>query len=112
MRLSAIALHGFKTFARPTEVRFDSGVTALVGPNGSGKTNIVDAFRWVLGETQARDLRGRKMEEVVYAGGARRPRAAFAEVTLVVDNRDGRLPVDFSEVALSAAVDAAADRDL
>src|SRR5713101_5550212 len=82
------------SFARPTEIRFEGGVTAIVGPNGSGKTNIVDSIKWVLGSGQAKDLRGKKMEEVIYAGGERRSRAAFAEVTVVFDNTSGRLPVD------------------
>src|SRR5438034_9252910 len=79
--LRSLQLLGFKTFARPTEIRFEGGVTAIVGPNGSGKTNIVDSVKWVLGSGQARDLRGRKMEDVIYAGGERRSRSAFAEVT-------------------------------
>ena len=111
MKLSAITLAGFKTFAARTEVRFEPGLTAIVGPNGSGKSNIVDAFRWVLGETQARDLRGRRMEEVIYAGGARRPRAAVAEVTLQIDNVDRALPVDYAEVAIRRQVDRSGQSD-
>src|SRR5437899_47410 len=80
--LRSLQLLGFKTFARQTEIQFDGGVTAIVGPNGSGKTNIVDAVKWVLGSGQARDIRGRKMEEVIYVGGERRSRASFAEVTI------------------------------
>src|SRR5213594_166500 len=99
--LRSLQLLGFKTFARTTEIRFEGGVTAIVGPNGSGKTNIVDSIKWVLGSGQARDLRSRKMEEVIYAGGERRSRAAFAEVTVVFDNTSGRLPVDYAEVAIS-----------
>src|ERR1700758_1570959 len=102
--LRSLQLLGFKTFARPTEIRFEGGVTAIVGPNGSGKTNIVDSIKWVLGSGQARDLRGRKMEEVIYAGGERRSRSAFAEVTVVFDNTAGRLPVDYSEVAITRRV--------
>ncbi len=104
-------LLGFKTFARPTEIRFEGGVTAIVGPNGSGKTNIVDAVKWVLGSGQARDLRGRKMEEVIYAGGERRNRAAFAEVTVVFDNTAGRLPVDYHEVAIKRRVERDGESD-
>jgi chromosome segregation protein len=103
--LRSLSLLGFKTFARPTEIRFEGGVTAIVGPNGSGKTNIVDALKWVLGSGQARDLRGRKMEEVIYVGGERRSRAAFAEVTLVFDNTAGRLPIDYLEVAIKRRVE-------
>ncbi|HET7466076.1 MAG TPA: AAA family ATPase [Candidatus Dormibacteraeota bacterium] len=102
--LRSLHLLGFKTFARPTEIRFEGGVTAIVGPNGSGKTNIVDSVKWVLGSGQARDLRGRKMEEVIYAGGERRSRAAFAEVSVVFDNTAGRLPVDYAEVAITRRV--------
>ncbi|HEV2217169.1 MAG TPA: AAA family ATPase [Candidatus Dormibacteraeota bacterium] len=102
--LRSLHLLGFKTFARPTEIRFEGGVTAIVGPNGSGKTNIVDSVKWVLGSGQARDLRGRKMEEVIYAGGERRSRSAFAEVTVVFDNTAGRLPVDYAEVAITRRV--------
>src|SRR5438067_4001577 len=100
LRLRSITLSGFKTFARPTEILFDDGVVAIVGPNGSGKSNIVDSFKWVLGESQARDLRGKRMEEVIYAGGERRARASAAEVTIVIDNSEGVLPVDYSEVAI------------
>ncbi len=102
---------GFKTFARQTEIQFDGGVTAIVGPNGSGKTNIVDAVKWVLGSGQARDLRGRKMEEVIYAGGERRPRASFAEVTMAFDNSTRRLPVDYHEVAIKRRVERDGESD-
>ena len=109
--LRSLQLLGFKTFARATEIRFEGGVTAIVGPNGSGKTNIVDSVKWVLGSSQARDLRGRKMEEVIYAGGERRARAAFAEVTVVFDNTAGRLPVDYAEVAITRRVQRDGDSD-
>jgi chromosome segregation protein len=111
VHLRAITLSGFKTFARTTEIAFESGITAIVGPNGSGKTNIVDAFKWVLGETQAKDLRGKRMEEVIYSGGERRPRAAAAEVTILLDNSDGRLPVDYNEVAIRRVVDRSGQSD-
>jgi chromosome segregation protein len=109
--LRSLQLLGFKTFARQTEIQFDGGVTAIVGPNGSGKTNIVDAVKWVLGSGQARDLRGRKMEEVIYAGGERRSRASFAEVTMVFDNSAGRLPVDYDEVAIKRRVERDGESD-
>lgn len=105
MHLRSITLAGFKTFARPTEIAFDPGVTAIVGPNGAGKSNTVDAFKWVLGETQARDLRGRKMEDVIYAGGQRRPRASTAEAVIVIHNADHRLPLDYEEVSIRRRVD-------
>jgi chromosome segregation protein len=109
--LRSLNLLGFKTFARPTEIRFEGGVTAIVGPNGSGKTNIVDAIKWVLGSGQARDLRGKTMAEVIYVGGERRSRAAFAEVTLVFDNTAGRLPVDYHEVAIKRRVERDGESD-
>jgi chromosome segregation protein len=109
--LRSLSLLGFKTFARHTEIRFEGGVTAIVGPNGSGKTNIVDAIKWVLGSGQARDLRGKTMAEVIYVGGERRSRAAFAEVTLVFDNTEGRLPVDYHEVAIKRRVERDGESD-
>ena len=111
MFLKSLQLLGFKTFARQTEIQFDGGVTAIVGPNGSGKTNIVDSVKWVLGSGQARDLRGKKMEEVIYAGGERRPRAASAEVTMVFDNTKGRLPVDYHEVAIKRRIERDGESD-
>jgi len=111
VHLRAITLAGFKTFARSTEIRFEGGVTAIVGPNGSGKTNIIDSFKWVLGETQAKDLRGKRMEDVIYAGGERRPRAAAAEVTIVIDNSDHRLAVDYEEVSIRRRVDRSGQSD-
>ena len=111
MFLRSLSLLGFKTFARATEIRFEGGVTAIVGPNGSGKTNIVDSIKWVLGSGHARDLRGKKMEEVIYVGGERRSRAAFAEVTLVFDNTAGRLPVDYHEVAIKRRVERDGESD-
>jgi len=109
--LRSLSLLGFKTFARPTEIRFEGGVTAIVGPNGSGKTNIVDSIKWVLGSGQAKDLRGKKMEEVIYAGGERRSRAAYAEVTVVFDNTAGRLPVDYHEVAIKRRIERDGESD-
>ena len=111
MFLKSLQLLGFKTFARQTEITFDGGVTAIVGPNGSGKTNIVDSVKWVLGSGQAKDLRGKKMEEVIYAGGERRSRAAFAEVSLVFDNTAGRLPVDYHEVAIKRRIERDSESD-
>jgi len=109
--LRSLSLLGFKTFARQTEIRFEGGVTAIVGPNGSGKTNIVDSIKWVLGSGQARDLRGKKMEEVIYAGGERRSRASYAEVTMVFDNTAGRLPVDYHEVAIKRRIERGGESD-
>ena len=109
--LRSLNLLGFKTFARATEIRFEGGVTGIVGPNGSGKTNIVDAVKWVLGSGQAKDIRGRKMEEVIFAGGERRSRASFAEVSVVFDNTAGRLPVDYHEVSITRRVERDGESD-
>ncbi|HZW35212.1 MAG TPA: AAA family ATPase, partial [Isosphaeraceae bacterium] len=111
MRLRSLRLAGFKTFARQTEITFDPGVTAIVGPNGSGKSNTVDAIKWVLGERQAKDLRGRRMDEVIYSGGERRPRAAQAEVAIVIDNTDRRLPLDRDEVEIRRRLDRSGQSD-
>src|SRR3984893_8671677 len=98
MHPEAVQIQGFKTFAKKTELLFEPGITAVVGPNGSGKSNLVDAIRWVLGERSARELRGARMEELVYSGGARRAASGMAEVRLVIDNADGRLPLPFAEI--------------
>ena len=104
MRLRRLVLFGFKTFAARSEVAFDRGITAIVGPNGSGKSNLVDAVRWALGETNARELRGQRMDEVVYAGGGRRSRVNLAEVELLIDNEEGRLALDAPEVSVRRRV--------
>lgn len=101
MYLKRIELLGFKSFASKTALELDRGVTALVGPNGSGKSNVVDAVRWALGEQSLRAVRSRKSEEVIFAGNARRPAVGMAEVTLVLDNSDGALPLSFAEVSIT-----------
>ncbi|HET9847969.1 MAG TPA: chromosome segregation protein SMC [Candidatus Dormibacteraeota bacterium] len=101
MYLKSLRLQGFKTFARRTELPFSQGITAIVGPNGSGKSNLVDAIRWALGERNARGLRGQRMEDVIYAGGPGKSAVGMAEVTLVVDNADQRLNVEFSELEVA-----------
>jgi chromosome segregation protein len=98
VHLKSVQVQGFKTFAKKTELVFEPGITGIVGPNGSGKSNLVDAIRWVLGERSARELRGSRMEEVVYSGGDRRAASGMAEVRLVLDNADGRLPVPYGEI--------------
>ncbi len=94
-------MHGFKSFAEPVVIEFHEGVTCIVGPNGSGKSNISDAIRWVLGEQSAKMLRGGKMEEVIFSGTANRKSRGMAEVTLVIDNSTGILPIDYNEVAIT-----------
>ncbi|MCZ2812632.1 chromosome segregation protein SMC [Modestobacter sp. VKM Ac-2979] len=101
MHLSSLTLKGFKSFASPTTLRLERGITAVVGPNGSGKSNVVDAIAWVLGEQGAKSLRGGKMEDVIFAGTAGRPALGRAEVTLTIDNADGALPIDYTEVSIT-----------
>ncbi|MER3401592.1 MAG: chromosome segregation protein SMC, partial [Thermoflexus sp.] len=104
MRLKAIELHGFKSFADPTRLEFPGPITAIVGPNGSGKSNIAEAIRWALGEQSLSTLRARRGEDLIFAGSDQRPRAGMAEVTLIFDNAEGWLPIDFVEVALTRRV--------
>src|SRR5690348_316356 len=99
--VKSLTLRGFKSFASATSLRFEPGITCVVGPNGYGKSNIVDAFAWVLGEQGAKSLRGGKMDDVVFAGTASRPPLGRAEVTLTIDNTDGALPIDYTEVTIS-----------
>jgi len=99
--LKTLTLRGFKSFASATTLRFEPGITCVVGPNGSGKSNVVDAFSWVMGEQGVKTLRGGKMEDVVFAGTSSRPPLGRAEVTLTIDNTDGALPIDYTEVTIS-----------
>ncbi|MEV5412677.1 chromosome segregation protein SMC [Thermopolyspora sp. NPDC052614] len=101
MYLKTLTLRGFKSFASATTLRFEPGITCVVGPNGSGKSNVVDALAWVMGEHSAKSLRGGKMEDVIFAGTASRPPLGRAEVTLTIDNSDGALPIDYTEVTIS-----------
>ncbi|MBV9450540.1 MAG: chromosome segregation protein SMC, partial [Streptosporangiaceae bacterium] len=104
MHLKSLTLKGFKSFASATTLRFEPGITCVVGPNGSGKSNVVDALSWVMGEQGAKALRGGKMEDVIFAGTAARPPLGRAEVTLTIDNTDGALPIDYTEVSLTRRV--------
>ncbi|MEV8368939.1 chromosome segregation protein SMC [Microbacterium sp. NPDC064584] len=101
MHLKSVTLKGFKSFAQPTTFAFETGVTCIVGPNGSGKSNVVDALAWVMGEQGAKTLRGGKMEDVIFAGTATRGPLGRAEVQLTIDNADGALPIEYSEVTIS-----------
>ncbi|WP_218051882.1 chromosome segregation protein SMC [Cellulomonas algicola] len=101
MHLKTLTLRGFKSFASATTLSFEPGVTCVVGPNGSGKSNVVDALAWVMGEQGAKSLRGGKMEDVIFAGTAGRPPLGRAEVALTIDNTDGALPIEYTEVTIS-----------
>lgn len=101
MHLKSVTLKGFKSFAQPTTFALEPGVTCIVGPNGSGKSNVVDALAWVMGEQGAKTLRGGKMEDVIFAGTATRGPLGRAEVQLTIDNADGALPIEYSEVTIS-----------
>lgn len=101
MYLKSIEIRGFKSFADRTLLDFNNGITAVVGPNGSGKSNISDAVRWVLGEQKVKSLRGGKMEDVIFAGTDFRKPLGFAEVTLLLDNSEKKLPVPYSEVSVT-----------
>jgi len=101
MFLKSIEIRGFKSFADKTELTFKRGITAVVGPNGSGKSNISDAVRWVLGEQSARNLRGDKMEDVIFAGTQFRKPVGLAQVSLTLDNTDNELDIDYSNVTIS-----------
>ncbi|SER36142.1 chromosome segregation protein SMC [Parafannyhessea umbonata] len=101
MYLKSLTLKGFKSFADKTQMVFDPGLTVVVGPNGSGKSNISDSILWVLGEQSAKMLRGQAMEDVIFSGSSGRQAVGLAEVTLVLDNSDRTIPIDFSEVAVT-----------
>ena len=104
MRLKKLEMYGFKSFAERTEIVFNEGITAIVGPNGSGKSNIADAVRWVLGEQNARTLRGASMQDVIFGGTQRRKPLGYCEVSLVFDNEDRSLAVDYAEVMVTRRV--------
>ncbi|MGB7604071.1 MAG: chromosome segregation protein SMC [Lutisporaceae bacterium] len=101
MYLKQIEVHGFKSFADKIELNLANGINAVVGPNGSGKSNISDAIRWVLGEQSAKNLRGSKMEDVIFSGSDKKKALGFAEVSICIDNADRKLPIDFTEINIT-----------
>ena len=101
MYLDRIEITGFKSFADKTVIEFDKGVTAVVGPNGSGKSNLSEALKWVLGEQSAKGLRGKKMDDIIFAGSQTRKPVNVAEVSVVLNNEDGFLPLEHSEIRLT-----------
>lgn len=101
MQLKKVEIQGFKSFADKTEIEIKNGITAIVGPNGSGKSNISDAIRWVLGEQSVKNLRGSKMEDIIFAGTSKRKALGYSEVTITFDNKNGEIPIDYNEVAVT-----------
>jgi chromosome segregation protein len=102
--LKKIEIQGFKSFANKTEIKFKNDITAIVGPNGSGKSNISDAIRWVLGEQRIKNLRGNKMEDVIFSGTDKRRALGFAEVSIYFNNEDNTLPIEYNEVVVTRRV--------
>ena len=104
MYLKRLEMQGFKSFADKTVLEFMPGITTVIGPNGSGKSNISDSIRWVLGEQSIKSLRGTKSEDVIFAGTQNRKSLGFAEVSIVIDNTDGKLPIEFAEVVVTRRI--------
>lgn len=111
MRLTKLEIHGFKSFADQIDMVFEAGVTAIVGPNGCGKSNVSDAVRWVLGEQRAKTLRGAKMEEVIFQGSSARRAVNVAEVSLHFENDDGTLDIPFREVVITRRLSRSGESD-
>ena len=104
MSLSRLELVGFKSFMSPISIQFRGGITAIIGPNGCGKTNIVDAVRWVLGEQSPSQLRSTKMENVIFNGTQVHKPTGYAQVSMTIDNARGVFPLDYSEITIGRKV--------
>lgn len=104
MYLERLEIQGFKSFANKTVLHFNRGIAAIVGPNGSGKSNVADAVRWVMGEQSLKLLRGKKSEDVIFSGSDKKARLGMAEVSLVINNEDGTMPIDYPEVVITRQV--------
>lgn len=111
MYLKRLEIQGFKSFANKTTLEFEKGMTAVVGPNGSGKSNVADAIRWVLGEQSLKQLRGKKSEDVIFAGSEKKQKMSYATVTVTFDNNDKRIPLDYSEVSITRTIDRSGESD-
>ena len=111
MYLKRLEIQGFKSFANKTTLEFERGMTAVVGPNGSGKSNIADAIRWVLGEQSSKQLRGKKSEDVIFAGSEKKTKHSFAEVSVTFDNEDRKIPLDAAEVSITRQIDRSGESD-
>ncbi|MFH1768014.1 MAG: AAA family ATPase, partial [Candidatus Omnitrophota bacterium] len=101
MYFKKLELFGFKSFVEKTSLMFEPGVTAIVGPNGTGKSNIADAIKWVLGEQSAKSMRGSKMEDVIFNGTETHPAVNMTEVSLILSNEDKQLPIDYEEITIT-----------
>ena len=104
MYLKRLEMYGFKSFAEKTVLEFIPGITTVIGPNGSGKSNISDCIRWILGEQSIKNLRGTKSEDIIFSGTQNRKALGFAEGSLIFDNSDGRLPIEYSEVTITRKI--------
>ena len=104
MYLKRLEMQGFKSFADKTILEFKPGITTVIGPNGSGKSNISDSIRWVLGEQSMKSLRGAKSEDIIFAGTQNRKSLGFAEASIVIDNQDGKLPIEYNEVTVTRKI--------
>ena len=101
MYLRRLEVHGFKAFADRQKFEFGNGMSVIVGPNGSGKSNVADSIKWALGAQSTKQIRARKTEDVIFSGSEKRRQMGMAEVTLTLDNSDGWMPIDFSEVSVT-----------